>query len=106
MTKYKKNSLIVNAFQFTETDKIKVYRWAKEIQYNIEPSYRNGKPVIIVPTPEGEMICGIDDWLIEESLPDGQKKIYPLNPEIFDKTFKPINSGVFDSNKYFKPINN
>ncbi|SQC85462.1 Uncharacterised protein [Clostridium perfringens] len=39
-----------------------VYHWANEQQFNIQPSYENGVPCLIIPTLEGEMICSLGDY--------------------------------------------
>ena len=89
MAKYRKKPVEVEAMQFTDENKNRVYGWASEIQMNIFPSYEGGKPCLKVPTLEGEMICSLGDYLIKEPFPTDWRKIYPCKPDIFEKTYEP-----------------
>jgi len=65
-SKYRKKPVAVEAMRFTHEEKNRVYRWASEIQQNIQPTEVNDAPALIIPTLEEDMICGIGDWLIKE----------------------------------------
>jgi hypothetical protein len=86
--KYRKIPVIIEAMLFNDSTKNQVYSWAKEVQMSIEPSFREGKPVLVVPTLEGDMICSIGDYLIKEPFPIDWRKMYPCKPEIFKKTYE------------------
>lgn len=89
--KYRKKPIEVEAWQFTNENKDRVYRTVQEIQMNIEPSIDvNGNPILIVPTLEGEMICAIGDYLIKEPFPTDWRKVYPCKPDIFEATYEKI----------------
>lgn len=93
--KYRKKPVVIEAMQFTNESKDRVFRWAGEIQQNIQPAFTdNGdntrEPILIIPTLEGEMICSIDDYLIKEPFPTDWRKIYPCKADIFEKTYEPI----------------
>lgn len=84
MAKYRKKPVIVEAMHFTNETKEEVYHWAHEQQLNIQPSYENGIPCLIIPTLEGEMICVLGDYLIK-----GIKgEFYPCKPDIFEETYE------------------
>jgi hypothetical protein len=87
--KFVKKPVVVEAQQFTDADKNRVYHWAKEIQQNVQPSTdKDGNPVLLIPTLEGEMICSLGDWLIVEPFPTDWRKLYPCKPEIFEATYE------------------
>lgn len=81
--KYKKKSVVIEAMQFTDTDKDRVYAWASSLQMNICPSFRDSKPVLLIPTLEGEMTASIGDYIIRGV----NGELYPCKPDIFDKTY-------------------
>ncbi|MGG7215298.1 hypothetical protein ACQPUY_17090 [Clostridium nigeriense] len=83
--KYRKKPVEVEAFQFTDEGKDRVYNWSKESQYNIQPSFDgNGKPCLLIPTLEGEMKCSLGDYLIKGV----NGEFYPCKPDIFEKTYE------------------
>jgi len=84
--KYRKKPVIVEAQQFTEEMKDVVYNWAKSIRMNVEPSTRDGKPVLLIPTLEGEMVASIGDFIIQGV----NGELYPCKPDIFEKTYEAV----------------
>ncbi len=83
-----KKPVKIDFMQFTEEDKTAVYNWCREIQQNIQPSTDgDGKPILIVPTLEGDMICSIGDYLIKEPFPTDWRKFYPCKSDIFVSTY-------------------
>lgn len=92
--RYRKRVIEVEAMQFTEESKQLVFNWIRGVQLNIEPSKDiNGKPILLIPTLEGEMICSLGDYLIKEPFPTDWRKFYPCKPEIFEKTYEVIKKG-------------
>jgi len=86
--KYIKLPVAIEAQQFTDEMKDRVYRWASEKQTNIYPTKDEyGHPILVIPTLEGEMICRINDYLIEEPFPTDDRKFYPCKPSIFKQTY-------------------
>ena len=86
--KYIKKPVEVEAERFTEKSKNAVYNWCRHVQQNIQPSEdSDGKPILIVPTLEGDMICSIGDYLIKEPFPTDWRKFYPCKPDIFKMTY-------------------
>ena len=88
--RYQKRPVIVEAIQFTDDTKDEVYSWSVSQQQNISPSFKDGDPILIVPTLEGEMICAIGDWLVKEPFPTDWRKFYPCKPDIFTKIYEVI----------------
>lgn len=93
--RYRKKPIEIEAYQFTEESKDRVYRIVSEIQMNIHPSFENNKPCLIIPTLEGDMICSINDYLIIEPFPTDWRKVYPCKKEIFEKTYEVLKKGDF-----------
>ena len=83
MAKYRKKPIVIEAMHFTDKTKDKVYHWANEQQFNIQPSYENGVPCLIIPTLEGEMICSLGDYLIKG-------EFYPCKSDIFEETYEEV----------------
>lgn len=88
--KYRKKPVEVEAMQFTDESKERVYRWASSLQMNVEPVLRDNKPALLIPTLEGEMICSIGDYVIKEPYPTDWRKVYPCKPDIFEKTYEEV----------------
>jgi hypothetical protein len=84
--KYRKKPVEIEAMQFTDKDKDRVYAWASSLQMNIEPTFREGKPVLLIPTLEGEMIASIGDYIIKGV----QGEFYPCKPDIFEQTYEAV----------------
>lgn len=93
--KYKKKPIIVEAMLFNEDTKNDVYNWCRNIQQNIQPSTNSeDKPILIVPTLEGDMICSIGDYLIKEPFPTDWRKFYPCKPDIFKSTYDKVHRKI------------
>ncbi len=91
--KYRKIPVEVEAIQFTEESKDRVYTWASSIQNDIYHGWDdwNSQPILKIPTLEGEMICSIGDYLIKEPFPTNNRKLYPCKPSIFEQSYEKIN---------------
>lgn len=89
--RYRKKPVVIEAMQFTEKTKNQVYSWATSLQMNITAGYdAGGNPILKIPTLEGEMICSLGDYLIQEPFPTDWRKLYPCKQEIFEKTYEQI----------------
>ncbi|MFW6002651.1 MAG: hypothetical protein ACOCQD_04860 [archaeon] len=85
---FTKKPIEIQAKRFTEENKDIIYNWAKSIQMNVYPGTdEDGKPILKIPTLEGEMIANIGDYIIVEPFPTDWRKLYPCKPDIFDKTY-------------------
>jgi hypothetical protein len=90
-TKFRKKPVEVDAIQFTDQNKDMVYNWAKSIQANVYHSWDdNKKPILSIPTLEGEMKCAIGDYLIVEPFPTDWRKLYPCKQSIFEQTYDAV----------------
>jgi hypothetical protein len=86
--KYVKNPIQIEAVQFTYTNKDQVYHWARSIQMNVTHSWdENRKPILIIPTAEGEMVCSLGDYVVVEPFPTADRKLYPVKQAVFAKTY-------------------
>lgn len=83
---YRKKPVVIEAMQFTNDSKDKVFRWGSELQMNIYPSFQDEKPCLMIPTLEGEMTCSLGDWLIKGV----NGEFYPCKPDIFEKTYEKV----------------
>jgi hypothetical protein len=83
-----KKPIQVEAVQFTDENKGQIYHWAKQLQNNVYHSFdKNNKPILIIPTLEGDMQCSIGDYLIVEPFPTDWRKLYPCKESIFKSTY-------------------
>jgi len=93
INKYRKIPIEIDAVEFTDETKDQVYNWAKSIQGNVFHSWdENDKPVLMIPTLEGEMACSLGDFIIVEPFPTDRRKLYPCKPSIFHNTYEKINN--------------
>lgn len=91
MEKYRKKPIEIEAIRFDDENKDRVYTWASGIQKNIYHGWdENQDPVLKIPTLEGEMICGLGDYLILEPFPTDWRKLYPCKADIFEKTYEKV----------------
>jgi len=82
--KYRKKPLIVDAMQFTERDKDRVFNW---MSGNRAPDFEGGKPIVRFRTVHGETaIARLGDWVVEDSEPG---TYYPVKPGVFEATYEP-----------------
>ncbi len=89
--KFRKKQIEIEAVKFTDENKDQVYNWANSIQGNIQHDWgEDGKPILKIPTLEGEMECSFGDYLIVEPFPTDWRKLYPCKPDIFEKTYQRI----------------
>ena len=79
--KYRKKPVVIEAIQFTDETKDIVFNF---ITCNCIPTHRNGKPIIVLQTLEGDMTCCLGDWIIKGV----QGEFYPCKPDIFDITYE------------------
>jgi hypothetical protein len=65
-----KNDQIIEKYQFTEETKQGVFMWARSIQSNVYPVFRNDKPVLLIPLPDdisNPAELHIGDWIYKVS---------------------------------------
>ena len=84
--KYRKKPVVIEAMQFTEESKDRVFGWLR-MKSHAYPSYNEQKrPTLIIPTPEGEMTASIGDYVIKGV----NGEFYPCKPDIFEKTYEGV----------------
>jgi hypothetical protein len=86
MAKYCKKPVVVEVVRFLNDS----YETLEAIQdlglESIRVSYKDGEPVLIIETLEGEMIANVGDYIIR-----GIKgEFYPCKPDIFEQTYEPV----------------
>ncbi|HON92764.1 MAG TPA: hypothetical protein PKZ07_14450 [Sedimentisphaerales bacterium] len=86
--RYRSIPVEVEAMQFTDAAKDQVYAWASQ-KYNATYPSRdeNGDPILIITTSEGDMICGLGDYVVAEPFPVNDRKLYPVKAAIFQKRY-------------------
>lgn len=78
--KYRKRPVVVEAVQFTGHNDAEVLDFCPIARDPVDT-----KANLIIPTPEGEMLVSIGDWVIR-----GVKgEFYPCKPDIFKETYEP-----------------
>ena len=82
--KYRKKPVVVEAMQFTEGTKGRVFHW---VDCNTSTCFdSNGKPALKIQTLEGVMTAQVGDWIIK-----GVKgEFYPCKPDIFAATYEAV----------------
>lgn len=87
--KYRKKPVVIEAEQFTEESKNRVFRWAAERNGGVYPSAdESGEPVLQIPTLEGEMTASLGDYIICGVAGE----LYPCKQDIFDRTYEAVNA--------------
>lgn len=87
--KYRKLPVVVDAMQFTDESKDLVLHWAQEQYMAIWAAHEDAIPVMRIQTLEGTMTAHFGDWIIKGI----NGEIYPCKPDIFAKTYEPVDEG-------------
>lgn len=83
---YKKKPVVIEAHQFTDITKDQVLSWAQSIVLSVYPGWDDDKPVLRIPTLEGEMTASLGDYVIK-----GVKgELYPCKPDVFEQTYEKV----------------
>ena len=83
MAKYRKRPIVIEAQQFTEENKDRVFNFVTCTRI---PQRDKGKLVLVIQTLEGDMTAAIGDWIIK-----GVKgEFYPCKPDIFEATYEKV----------------
>ncbi len=81
MPKYRKNPVVIEAFQFTEKTKDQIFNWVRGC--NTFPDFdEQGNSVLRIQTLRGVMVAHIGDWVIK-----GEGEFYTCKPDIFDASY-------------------
>jgi hypothetical protein len=82
--KYRKKPVVIEAMQFTDESKDRVFNF---ITCNKYPDRDNdNNPVLKIQTLEGDMTAQINDWIIKGV----NGEFYPCKPDIFEKTYEAV----------------
>ena len=84
--KYRNRMVEIEANKFTYLNKDKVYQWARQYQYNIQPSFNKGAPCLLIPTAERELQCNLGDYLIR----DTNGEFYVCESSLFENLYEPV----------------
>jgi len=84
MAQYRKKPVVIDAMQFTDEMKDRVFNF---VTCNCYPDFTDdGKPALRIQTLEGDMTANIGDWVIK-----GVKgEFYPCKPDVFEMTYEEI----------------
>ena len=81
MAKYRKKPVIIEAMQFTDSDKNRVFNF---VTCNSYAAFEDEKPVLKIQTLEGVMTASLGDYIIKGV----NGEFYPCKPDIFEKTYE------------------
>ena len=80
MAKYRKKPVVIDAMQFTDDNKDRVFNF---ITCSCSADWEDGKPVLKIQTLEGVMTASLGDYIIRGV----NGEFYPCKPDIFEKTY-------------------
>lgn len=84
MAKFRKKPVVIEAMQFTDTNKDRVFHWVS----NGSADFEDGQPILKFRTIHGDVaVARIGDWVVSEPVPG---YFYPCKPDIFDATYEPV----------------
>lgn len=84
MSMYRKKPIIIEAMQFTNENKDRVFNW---ITCNCYPTFDDkGNPTLKIQTLEGDMTASLGDWVIRGVAGE----FYPCRADIFAATYEPV----------------
>lgn len=84
MAFYRKKPVVIEAWQFTDENKNRLYHDLTSIGSGVYPVFIDGKPALKISTLEGEMTASIGDYIIKGV----NGEFYPCKPDIFEKTYE------------------
>jgi hypothetical protein len=97
INKYRKKPVIIEAMQWTKSNRKELYKWAgAESEHHLPKGWRLNQKFfqnfeeciwfLVIPTPEGAMEAMEEDWIIK-----GVKgEYYPCKPDIFEMTYEEV----------------
>lgn len=97
--KFRKIPVEVEAIQFNGNSNIQDIEnfVGKELKAVLESETaylaHQGPPIfsLLIETKEGMMKIKMNDWVIKEPFPSGDRDFYPCKPDIFKMTYKDMN---------------
>lgn len=87
MPRFRKKPVEVEAMQFTEESKDRVWSWVRAHGGRVDPSRdESGLPVLVIYTLNGPVRAGIGEWVVR-----GVKgEWYPCAADIFEATYEAV----------------
>jgi|GEM_PF-2125095 len=89
MKTFRKKPVQITAVQLTHENLQEVLVWANSIQ-PADKQVKESEAGILIPTKEGEMLCGFGDYLIKEPFPTDDRMFYPCKADMFDLTYEEV----------------
>jgi hypothetical protein len=94
VARYRKKPVEIEAVQYRPADKAQNERLAHHLdgctgwRADTMPMGESQmeRPVVIIPTLEGDMLAQAGDWIIKGV----QGEFYPCKPDIFEATYEPV----------------
>ena len=83
MNKYRKKPIVIDAIQFNAETKDRCFNF---VTCNKYPDFRNGIPVLVIQTLEGNMEVVFGDYIIKGI----QGEFYPCKEDIFNETYEEV----------------
>lgn len=82
MPKFVKKPIVIDAEQFTDENKDRVFNF---VRCNCRASDDAGRPTLDIQTLEGVMTASLGDWIIQGVTGE----FYPCKPDVFEQTYSP-----------------
>ena len=83
MSKYRKKPVVIEAMQFTDSDKNRVFNF---VTCNRYAAFEDENPVLKIQALEGVMTASLGDYIIKGV----NGEFYPCKPDIFEKTYERV----------------
>lgn len=91
MKTFRKKPVEITAVQLTQDNCREVLSWANGIQPADKQVKLSEGRGLLIPTKEGEMLCGFGDYLIKEPFPTDDRMFYPCKADMFELTYEEVN---------------
>jgi hypothetical protein len=83
---YRKKPVIIKAMRLELDNAHEVATWCGGEAHFIGPAI----PAVFIKTREGTMRADVGDYIIKESFPTDDRKVYPCKPDIFEATYERV----------------
>lgn len=97
MAKYRKKQVVIEAVKYNNINREEICNFVgKELKQELESetAYLAGMAApqfsLLIETKEGVMKAFNGDYIIKEPFPTGDRDFYPCKPDIFKKTYDPV----------------
>lgn len=81
--KFRKKPVVIEAIQVRTDNAKEVIKFLKKEGYI---QYSDKIPYFMIHTMEGDMLAGLDDWIIKGTMGE----YYPCKPKIFEQTYDEV----------------